>query len=200
MFAMSHDRNTIVKNERVSAEECEEMIKWKTCKHGKLSVRNGILETNNPVLAKDPSWTQCCKTYTFKTSNCFVLPAKFYKAHQVHHMTCTAADVDHCGYQKGKCQLKNGNFAIWKPSKKEICQYIPYTIISGTATNTHFLNDDQTISITFSNQTFSECGNTGLQMSLQGIVFRFLSNNHNTTRSPRRRRQNRRMQNRKSDS
>ena len=97
---MSHDRTTVVENE----------IQTHKYKYGQLQWRNGILQTNNPITAYDPGWTKCCKTYVLKTYNCFVFPAKFFKA---HHMTSTGADVNLCDFQKGACQLKDGAFASW---------------------------------------------------------------------------------------
>ena len=91
-------------------------------------------------------------------------------------MTSTGADVDLRDYQKGHCQLKNGAFARWTPSALEKCQYIPHTFISGTATLSHFLNDERTLPLTFDrNQSFSSCGKTGSIQSHQGLVFRFQS-------------------------
>ena len=143
LFDVNHDRTTIVENEKVSAESCAEMMKSRKCKYGELRWRNGILQTNNPVTAYDPGWTRCCRKNVFKTYNCFVFPAKFFKAHHIHHMTSTGADVDLCDYQKGSYQLKDGAYASWTPNSTERCQYIPHTTIYGTTTETHFLNDEQ---------------------------------------------------------
>ena len=56
LFAMSHDRNAVVKNEKVTAEDCAEMITIRKCKYGQLQWRNGILQTNNQVAAKKHFW------------------------------------------------------------------------------------------------------------------------------------------------
>ena len=77
---------------------------------------------------------------------------------------------------KGEMQLNDGAFALWTPNSTERCQYIPYTTIYGTTTETHFLNDEHTISLTFNrNTSSSECNKNDPILSQQGLVFRFIN-------------------------
>ena len=164
-------------DETVSESACQQMKDYKRCESGNLVQKGGIWQTENEHNWEYPGGgIYCCKWKTFITTNCFIYQTVVYKRHNIEEMESPAGLVSQCKYENGHCQLSEGSYLLWDISKYERCEFLPIKNISGNMHGKNWLSDDGNLALTTttSSQTH-DCSSNPIQISDQGIGFRFLN-------------------------
>ena len=132
--------------------------------------------TNKKAQVYWPGIFQCCHWKTFKVNNSFILQGVVIKDHD-HRMHSDLGDWRHCAYDKGSCKMPDGAQAIWTVNTKERCRYIKYMKVTGQLWGNSFMTHDQTLALTFVEQTrVRDCENRTLRVAQQGVAFHILDN------------------------
>ena len=169
----------------VTKQECQRMLKEKTCQYGVLHFQEGgAYATQNSNPAK---YQWCCFWREFVEENCHLVPMTVFKRHGAKDMESTSGDVSHCKYSSGDCRLSDGSRMIWTPNEQAQCKYIPYKNVTGRYWAKHWISEELQLLLTFNQRrTIRDCKQR-LIKSDQGVCVKLLSpvrsNPKNRTRS-----------------
>ena len=112
----SDPKETIVP---VTYEECDRMVRFKTCSHGKLT--NGAT-TNDPKL--DYSYWSAGDT---EVINCFLASTMVFVEPGFNKMNAAFADISTCRFGDGFCVQEDGSMVIWPKeatTEERFCSYL----------------------------------------------------------------------------
>ena len=155
--AVSHREETHTQYIRVQKTECQSWKATKLSKDGPLVYSNGVWTTQNYAKIYWPGVFQCCKWVTFAATNTMIAEGTVIKDHN-HKMHSDLGHWSQCHYEKGHCTVRNGAQAIWYVNDTVNCKFIFFQNMTGQLWGNSFLTDDQTLALTFTNETINnEC-------------------------------------------
>uniref|UniRef100_A0A915DVH6 Uncharacterized protein n=1 Tax=Ditylenchus dipsaci TaxID=166011 RepID=A0A915DVH6_9BILA len=90
--------------------ECEEMIKHKICSAGSMTQVGETLKTTNSLDLTTSYWT--LSDTAVSVDNCYLYKSTVSTYFGKHKLVSGTGDMEHCDYQKGRCQLADLTFMI----------------------------------------------------------------------------------------
>ena len=174
-------KTTSSSTQKVTLEECTDMVIHKKCQAGVLHGGDGMYITNEPTNAM---YVWCCQQKTFSAKQCSYVETYLYKKHGSDEFESTAGDVSHCNYNNGHCELNDGSMLMWDLDIVETCEYTPWFNESGEFLDAHFVSKKRDLALTFYNSGLNsqmDCNNSNVSLSDQGLVVKFLTPLTNVT-------------------
>lgn len=106
------------------------MVQWQDSPHGKLQWDGtGWATANNFLPLPSHSTTNCCRWVSTKIKNCYLYFMPLFQQDIPPKLRATGANLPtSCEYKRGKCQLNDGRFVVWKPVRdSQINCFYPMT-------------------------------------------------------------------------
>ncbi len=174
-FNDEHLRKDEQKQLAIDSQECHQMITWKKCNHGAMTLQGHLWKTvNKHKFEWSGGGVHCCKWQDFETTNCFLSRTSVYKRFDTPEMESPAGNVRHCSYKKGLCSLENGGLLSWKIEPRANCRYLSWREIQGKKFGDHWISDDGQLALTFIKPDFDkDCQGNHLTISDQGVPMRY---------------------------
>uniref|UniRef100_A0A915N050 RNA uridylyltransferase n=1 Tax=Meloidogyne javanica TaxID=6303 RepID=A0A915N050_MELJA len=166
---------------RMSKEECEEMIRTRTCKYGNLfGDFSTLIATTNKLEFAHTYWS-IGKTKKSVT-NCIIKTITLISRPGLDTLSAPLINVEHCRYSEGYCHIAEESIVVWNIEPKEginafwyndkrRCVFKKFATRNGTLYRNGWLSNPNDLALTFADdpRTIMSC-EEWLVISEQGIA------------------------------
>ena len=159
----------------ITLAECREMIANKKCGYGTLTKgsSSGIWSTNNKIEVDYPNrFTSLFSPKRYLKENCVIIETKVYSHFNQTRPTNVLVDMNNCKYLDSSCEIKMNELIVWDVNKDQNCQYVSIGKLDGVYNNGLWINSQNQIALSLSeNKTVRDC-NLDLIVSDEGFAVR----------------------------
>uniref|UniRef100_A0AC35GF41 CCHC-type domain-containing protein n=1 Tax=Panagrolaimus sp. PS1159 TaxID=55785 RepID=A0AC35GF41_9BILA len=137
---------------------------------GALTAYNGFAGTAVKPQFPDRNWPLWMKNDIIPIKNCYIANATVLSQYGTKTITKSMAPTIACDYQSGICEMETEGVMIWKPEKKQRCQFVEALTLNGSFSAGMFVDDQRQMALTFDAPKYVIDCNQSLVISDQGYA------------------------------